>query len=81
MDIKKKKYDLPWVANELYVGGERLLLNYVKSIILERGRVEGIEAVTAVVAHELMHKNLFDRVVKDEDKDGVRYENKVGVTP
>lgn len=51
------------------------------SCVLERDPVEGIEAVAAIVAHELMHKHLFGRVVVDQDKDGVRYEDEIGVMP
>jgi hypothetical protein len=52
------------------------------SLTLTRDRVEGIEAVAAIVAHELRHKFLVEKVVAtDQDHDMIRYEEEEGVEP
>jgi len=52
------------------------------SITLTRDRVEGIQAVSAIIAHELRHKFLVEKVVAtDQDHDMIRYEEEESVEP
>lgn len=52
------------------------------SCTLVRDRVEGIQAVAAIIAHELRHKYLVEKVVaRDQDGDMVRYEEEEAVEP
>lgn len=52
------------------------------SFILTRDHVEGMQAVAAIVAHELQHKYLVEHAqYSDQDGDMVRYEEEEGIPP